>query len=177
VSTPAPRLRGVYRDDDAARAVYAEAAGIARIVPRAVAVPADADDLRALVAWAHATGTPLVPRGAGTSMAGGAVGDGVVVDASGLAGLDAVQASARRVHAEAGVTRARVDAAAREHGLRFPVDPSSGAWCTVGGMAATNAAGAHSLIRRAAPGAPSAAWRPPTRRARIRCASARCARG
>ena len=144
--TPAPpRLSGVYRDDDDARAVYAEAAGIARIVPRAVAVPADVDDVRALAAWARETRTPLVPRGSGTSMAGGAVGDGVVVDLSRLGTLAPVETGRRCIHAGAGVTRARVDAAARARGLRFPVDPSSGAYCTVCGMAATNAAGAHSL--------------------------------
>ncbi|HEX6631363.1 MAG TPA: hypothetical protein VF048_09740, partial [Gemmatimonadaceae bacterium] len=53
-------FRGAFRDDEAARAVYAEAAGIARVLPLAVAVPVDADDVAALVRWAAATGTPLV---------------------------------------------------------------------------------------------------------------------
>jgi FAD/FMN-containing dehydrogenase len=135
----------VFRDDDEARAVYSEAAGVARALPRAVAVPADADDVRALVRWAAAAGAPLVPRGAGSSMAGGAVGDGVAVDLSGLAALGAVDAAGRRVACGPGVTGAAVDRAARAAGLRFPVDPSSWSWATVGGMAATNAAGAHSL--------------------------------
>lgn len=143
--TPPPAFRGTWRTDDPARAVYGEAAGIARAWPRAVAVPADAADVQTLAAWASATGTPLVPRGAGSSMAGGAVGDGVAVDLSRMMTLGAVDLAARRVVCGPGVTGAAVDAAARAAGLRFPVDPSSWTWATVGGMAATNAAGAHTL--------------------------------
>lgn len=138
-------FRGHWRTDAEARAVYSEAAGIARVLPRAVAVPTDAEDVQALVVWAAATGTPLVPRGAGSSMAGGAVGDGVAVDLTRLAALGPVDAGGRRIACGPGVTGAAVDAAARAAGLRFPVDPSSWAWATVGGMAATNAAGAHTL--------------------------------
>jgi FAD/FMN-containing dehydrogenase len=142
---PPPGWRGLWRVDEPARAVYSEAAGVARAWPLAVAVPADADDVRTLAAWATATGTPLVPRGAGSSMAGGAVGAGVAVDLSRLAALGAVDVAGRRVACGPGVTGAAVDRAARAAGLRFPVDPSSWAWATAGGMAATNAAGAHTL--------------------------------
>ncbi len=143
--TPPHEFRGVFRIDPSARAVYSEAAGIARMLPRAVAVPVDADDVVALVRWAARTGSPLVPRGSGSSMAGGAIGDGVIVDLSRLARLDDVDSAARTVRCEPGVLRDAVDGAARSRGLRFPVDPSSGAYCTVGGMASTNSAGAHSL--------------------------------
>lgn len=142
---PSDGFRGVFRADASARAVYSEAAGIAQILPRAVAVPVDADDVVALVRWAARTDTPLVPRGSGSSMAGGAIGDGVIVDLSRLTALDPVNVSARTVRCGPGVLRDTVDAAAREVGLQFPVDPSSGAYCTVGGMASTNSAGAHTL--------------------------------
>jgi len=146
VSAPLPSdFRGVFRTDASARGVYSEAAGIAQIVPRAVAVPADAEDAIALVRWAARSGTPLVPRGSGSSMAGGAIGDGVIVDLSRLAALDAVDATRRTVRCGPGVLRDAVDAAARAVGLQFPVDPSSGAYCSVGGMASTNSAGAHTL--------------------------------
>lgn len=138
-------FRGVYRDDAAARAVYSEAAGIAQIIPRAVAVPADAEDVVTLVHWAADAGVPLIPRGSGSSMSGGAIGDGVIVDLSRLASIDDVNVAMRSVRSGPGALRARVDAAARAVGLSFPVDPSSGAYCTVGGMASTNAAGAHTL--------------------------------
>ena len=138
-------FRGTFRDDLTARALYAEAAGIGRALPHAVAVPGDEDDVVALVRWAHATGAPLVPRGSGSSMAGGAIGPGIIVDLSRLAAIGPVDAEARRVWVGPGALRGAVDRAARAHGLRFPVDPSSGEYCTVGGMASTNAAGAHSL--------------------------------
>ena len=142
---PPPEFRGLFRQDDAARAVYSEAAGIAQIRPRAIAVPVDADDVVTLVRWAAQTHTPLVPRGSGSSMAGGAIGDGVVVDLSRLRGMDDVHVTRRTVRCAPGTLRDEVDSAARRVGLQFPVDPSSGAYCTVGGMASTNSAGAHTL--------------------------------
>ena len=146
-ATPRPpaSFRGQYRADDAARAVYSEAAGIGQVIPRAVAVPSDADDVGALVRWAAATNTPLVPRGSGSSMASGAIGDGVVVDLSRLRALEAPDVTRRIIRCGPGALRDTVDDAARGVGLRFPVDPSSGAYCTVGGMASTNSAGAHTL--------------------------------
>jgi FAD/FMN-containing dehydrogenase len=78
-------------------------------------------------------------------MSGGAVGDGVILDLGRLRYLGAAGAAARRIACGPGATRAAVDRAARAVGLRFPVDPSSSAFCTVGGMAATNASGAHTL--------------------------------
>ncbi len=140
-----PGFRGTFRTDDAARAVYGEAAGIARCWPRAVAVPVDARDLQTLVGWAHRERVPLIPRGSGSGMAGGAVGDGVSVDLSRLRTLGEVDREARTIRVGAGVLRGEVDRVARAAGLRFPVDPSSGEFCTVGGMASTNAAGAHTM--------------------------------
>ncbi|MBL0889416.1 MAG: FAD-binding oxidoreductase [Gemmatimonadaceae bacterium] len=140
-----PGFRGVFRADTTARALYAEGAGIARCLPQAVAVPADAEALSELVRWARRTGHALMPRGSGSGMAAGAVGPHVVVDLSRATEVHAVDVEARCVVAGVGATRQAVDAAARAVGLRFPVDPSSGAFCTVGGMTATNAAGARSL--------------------------------
>ncbi|MEJ7810995.1 MAG: FAD-binding oxidoreductase [Gemmatimonadaceae bacterium] len=138
-------FRGIYRDDILARSVYAEGAGIARMLPAAIAAPADAEDVMVLVRWASETGTPIIPRGSGSGMAGGAVGSGVIVDLSRLDVIEPVDEAHRHLWAGPGAIRGEVDRRARAHGLRFPVDPSSGAFCTVGGMAATNAAGARSL--------------------------------
>jgi len=142
---PPSGFRGAFRLDDAARAVYSEAAGIGQILPRAVAVPLDGGDVVTLVRWAAAGLMPLVPRGSGSSMAGGAIGAGVVVDLSRLRGMDPVDVTQRTIQCAPGTLRDEVDAAARHVRLRFPVDPSSGAYCTIGGMAATNSAGAHTL--------------------------------
>jgi FAD/FMN-containing dehydrogenase len=140
-----PGLRGVFRVDDAARAVYSEAAGIARIVPHGVAVPADSDDVVTLVRWAADRRRPLVPRGSGSSMAGGAIGEGLVVDLSRLREPPRIDAGRRTITVTAGVRCAEVMEVAATAGRRFPVDPSSARFCTIGGMIATNAAGAHSL--------------------------------
>jgi FAD/FMN-containing dehydrogenase len=143
--SPPTAFRGVFRADDDARAVYAESAGIARVWPRAVAVPIDADDLSTLVRWAAASQTALIPRGSGSSMPNGAIGDGTIVDLSRWRAMGDIDLGRRTIRVGPGVLRAEVERVARSAGLRFPVDPSSGAFCTIGGMASTNAAGSHSM--------------------------------
>ena len=127
------------------RAAYSEGAGIYRIVPAAVAVPRGVEELQRLVRWAADSGTHLVPRGAGSGMAGGSVGRDVVVDLSQGFRWTAPDWSRRTVWAGASVTWADVTEAARPFGLRLPPDPSSGGFATSGGMAATNAAGPRSV--------------------------------
>lgn len=78
-------------------------------------------------------------------MAGGAVGTGIILDLSRMSALAKIDRDASSVRAGAGVICRTIDDAAREAGLRFPVDPSSAAFCTIGGMVSTNAAGPHSL--------------------------------
>src|SRR2546427_123158 len=135
----------VLLTDPRVRAAYAEGAGVYRIVPAAVAVPRGVAELQQLVSWAGATGTALVPRGAGSGMAGGSVGRGVVVDLSQGFRWTAPDWPRRRLWAGASVTWAEVTAAARPFGLRLPPDPSSGSFATSGGMVATNAAGPRSV--------------------------------
>jgi len=142
---PPAGFRGIFRDDLVARAAYSEAAGIGRIIPRAVAVAIDADDVIALVNWARTMSIPITPRGSGTSMGGGAIGPGVIADMSRMSAIGAVDTRNRRVETGPGALRTSVNSAATARGLRFPVDPSSGSYCTIGGMVSTNAAGAHSL--------------------------------
>jgi FAD/FMN-containing dehydrogenase len=143
--TAPPGFRGVFRTDDLARAVYSEAAGVARIIPAAVAVPADAEDVVTLVRWAAASRTPLVPRGSGSSMANGALGEGVIVDLVRLDRVGAPGKGMRSIEVGASVRRDRVEQVAARDGLTFPIDPSSSGFATLGGMCATHAAGARSL--------------------------------
>src|SRR6266704_2951237 len=138
-------FRGYFREDALARAVYSEAAGIGRAIPAAVAVPVDAEDVVVLVKWAAETKTSLIPRGSGSSMSGAAIGTGVVVDLSRINHLGRIDERDQTVWVEPGVLWSTLDVAARRKGLRFPVDPSSGSFCTLGGMVSTNAAGPHSL--------------------------------
>jgi FAD/FMN-containing dehydrogenase len=115
------------------------------VIPTAVAVPADADDVVMLVRWAAETGARLIPRGSGSSMSGGAIGKGVIVDLSRINRLGKFDERGRTVWADPGVLWSTLDVAARKRGLRLPVDPSSGSFCTLGGMVSTNASGAHTL--------------------------------
>src|SRR6266850_495594 len=143
---PPPPIRGIYRTDQRARAAYSEGAGIYRILPRAVCLPADLDDLRLAVCWAADHRVPLVPRGAGSAMGGGNVGDGVVVDLTRMARRRLeIDAPKQRAVTSAGVTLAELNTAAGRQGLRLPPDPSSGRWATLGGMLSTNAAGARTV--------------------------------
>ncbi|MDQ3388707.1 MAG: FAD-binding oxidoreductase [Gemmatimonadota bacterium] len=139
-------FRGAFYREEPERARYAGASGVVRILPAAVAVPADAADLSVLLAWAAETRTSVVPRGAGTGMPGGNVGGGVVVDLlRGFRRIDEVNAAARTIRVGPGVTRVELNAACAPHGLHLPVDPSSGERCGLGGMIANNAAGARSV--------------------------------
>jgi FAD/FMN-containing dehydrogenase len=142
---PPPPIRGIFRTDQRARAAYAEGAGIFRILPSAVCVPQDREDVASLAHWASAHRVALVPRGAGSAMGGGNVGDGVVVDLTGLPAGVEDDAGARRARAGASVTLADLNRAAHPAGLRLPPDPSSGRWATLGGMLSTNAAGARTV--------------------------------
>ncbi|HUQ20552.1 MAG TPA: FAD-binding oxidoreductase, partial [Gemmatimonadaceae bacterium] len=145
VVSPPPGFRGIFRTDLPARAVYSEAAGIGRMMPRAIAVPADVEDIITLIRWARTEPIPITVRGYGSSMGGGAIGPGVILDVSRLDAIGDVDTENRRIKVGPGAIRERVNAVALEKGLRFPVDPSSGRFCTIGGMVATNAAGARTL--------------------------------
>ena len=105
-------FRGAFRTDEDALGAYSEAAGIARIIPRAVAVPVDVEDLSTLVRYAASETIPLIPRGSGSSMPGGAIGDGVVVDLSRWKTIGDVQVSSRTIRVGPGAVRAEVDHAA-----------------------------------------------------------------
>jgi len=127
--------------DPRVRAAYAEGAGIYRIIPSAVAIPQNIDEVLSLVRQAAESRLALIPRGAGSGMPGGNVGSGVIVDmSSGFSELS-VDPQSRIARAGASVSWAAVNEAARPFALRLPTDPSSGAFATSGGMVATNAAG------------------------------------
>ncbi|HEX2289711.1 MAG TPA: FAD-binding oxidoreductase, partial [Pseudonocardiaceae bacterium] len=143
---PQPRIRGAYRTESRARAAYAEGAGIYRIIPEAVCLPADVADLRTVVCWAADQRIHLIPRGAGSAMGGGNVGSGVVLDLTGMTDRRLeVDPGTRRAVTTAPITLTALNQAASQYGLRLPPDPSSGRWATLGGMVATNAAGARSV--------------------------------
>lgn len=142
---PPPAIRGVFRSDERARAAYAEGAGIYRILPAAVCLPADRDDVVSLVRWAVEHRVPVVPRGAGSAMGGGNVGEGVVVDLTRLPRRLEIRPVERVALTSANVTLTELNVAADSHRLRLPPDPSSGRFATLGGMVSTNASGARTV--------------------------------
>lgn len=141
---PAP-LSSSREADLRLRAAYAEAAGVYRVLPAAVSRPRDTAELLAALAGARAAGMSVTPRGAGTGMAGGNVGTGLVLDLTALdEGLVQVDGGSRTAATSAGASCAALVRAAALHGLRMPATPSSWRWATLGGMVATNAAGTRS---------------------------------
>ncbi|TIC88203.1 FAD-binding oxidoreductase [Nocardioides sp. GY 10113] len=140
------RRRGVEADDSPlTRALYSSDASLYRVLPRAVARPAHRDDLEAVLEAAALTATPLTPRGAGTSIAGNAIGPGLVVDTRRLNRVLEIDPEARTARVEPGVVHAALQAAAAPYGLRYGPDPSTHPRCTIGGMIGNNACGSRAL--------------------------------
>ena len=142
------RRAGIGDVDDSglARALYSSDASLYRVLPRAVVRPRDADEIVAALEVCRSLGVPLTARGAGTSIAGNAVGTGVVLDTSRyLNRVHTVDAEARTATIDPGVVQAALQTAARPHGLRFGPDPSTHNRCTVGGMIGNNACGSRAL--------------------------------
>ena len=116
------------------------------MVPQVVVRPRHTDELLAVLDVARATGVPLTMRGAGTSIAGNAVGPGIVVDTvRHLHRVVSVDPEARTAVVQPGVVHAALQRAVARHGLRFGPDPSTHTRCTVGGMIGNNACGSRAL--------------------------------
>jgi glycolate oxidase len=112
----------------------------------AVVLPASADEVAAVLAWCHERDVPVVPRGGGTGVAGGAVPDGGVVLALDLlASVRSFDPVLWRIEVEAGVRTARLQQLVRESGLMFAPDPGATEQSQVGGNIATNAGGPHAF--------------------------------
>ncbi|HXY33933.1 MAG TPA: anaerobic glycerol-3-phosphate dehydrogenase subunit C [Planctomycetaceae bacterium] len=137
-------FRGEVRCDPLMLAAYASDASIFQVSPLGVARPVDRDDVVVLARYAAETGTPLIARGAGTGVAGAAIGEGLIVDFSRhMTNVESIGAETVRV--QPGVVRDRLNQILRPHGRYFPPDPSNTAVTTVGGMLAVDAAGSHSI--------------------------------
>jgi len=133
-------------DDGETLAEYSRDASPYRRTPLAVVRPRNRDEVVTLMRHAAAEGLPLIPRGAGTSLAGQCVGDGIVVDLGyHLTAIRGIDAGARLAVVEPGVTRDALNGEARHHGLMYAPDPSTTARCTIGGMIGNNAWGLHAV--------------------------------
>ncbi len=134
------------RDGLTTRAAYVSDASIYRRLPEAVAEPRDVDEIRELLALARERGWPVISRGGGTSVAGNAIGEGLVIDTSRQFNrILSIDPEAMTATIEPGVICDRLRAAASEFGLTYGPDPSTHSRCTIGGMVANNACGSHSV--------------------------------
>ncbi len=120
-----------------------EAEWAAWSLPLAVARPNDADQVRTIVRWCIQHDVPVVPRGAGTGLSGGAnaVAGGVVVSFERMTAVLRIDPVERLAVVQPGVVNDDLRAACAEHGLWYPPDPASSPWSTIGGNVATNAGG------------------------------------
>ncbi|MGH7122309.1 MAG: FAD-binding and (Fe-S)-binding domain-containing protein [Acetobacteraceae bacterium] len=146
----AARLRaavaGEVLFDPASLGRYATDASIYQVVPLGVVIPARREDIAATLAIARKEGVPVLARGAGTSQCGQTVNRAVVIDCSRhLRRILDLDPAHRRVTVEPGLVLGELNAALKPHGLCFPVDPSTHARCTIGGMAGNNSCGAKSI--------------------------------
>ncbi|HNN14651.1 MAG TPA: FAD-linked oxidase C-terminal domain-containing protein [Anaerolineales bacterium] len=142
-----PRFKGDLRLDRASKILYSTDASAYQIEPLGVAIPESQDDLQAAVELAVRYKIPILPRGSGSSLAGQAIGEALILDCS--RHLDAILEIDPAQHyavVEPGVVLSNLNRAAAKHGLMFGPDPASAERATLGGVIGNNATGAHSIL-------------------------------
>ncbi|PXX65635.1 FAD/FMN-containing dehydrogenase [Nocardia tenerifensis] len=136
------RLDGEVDASERRRAEYSSDASNYRVPPRAVVFPRTDADVAVALEFARENGWAVTARGGGTSVAGNAIGPGLVLDFSRhLNRILEIDAQARVARVQPGVVLSELQRAARPHGLRFGPDPSTQNRCTLGGMIGNNACG------------------------------------
>lgn len=147
LSSLANSIEGEIALDETSRRIYATDASVYRELPLGVVFPKGSDDIKKIVGFAHRHGIPLVPRAAGTSLAGQVVGNGLVVDVSRYMNrIVSLDTQARTVIVQPGLITDELNLMLRPYGLFFGPETSSSSRCTIGGMTANNSCGAHSII-------------------------------
>ena len=137
-------LEGECFFDTETRNRYSTAASWYKIQPIGVVFPRHTADVQAITRFCNENEIPIIPRGAGTGLAGQAVGMGIVLDFTQHMNT-VLQVSEDTVEVQPGVILNQLNDRLVTSGKFFPVDPASGSLCTIGGMISTNAAGAHGL--------------------------------
>ena len=140
------KLKGELYFDDLMRKIYATDASVYRKLPLAVALPKDVLDLKRLIEFAKVNKTSLIPRTAGTSLAGQCVGDGIVVDVSKyFTRILDVNETNRTVTVQPGVVRDELNNYLKPFGLFFGPNTSTSNRCMIGGMVGNNSSGTTSI--------------------------------
>ena len=140
-------LRGDVRFDLGSRALYAADSSNYRQLPVGVILPRDAADVEAALAACRATGAAVLPRGAGTSLAGQCTNVAVVFDFSRyMNALNSIDPATKLARVEPGIVLDRLREAAELHHLTYAPDPATHSRCTLGGMIGNNSCGVHGLL-------------------------------
>ena len=142
-----PRVTGELRTDIYSRMLYSTDASIYQVMPHAVLIPHNADDVQAAVTLAHERRIPIVPRTAGSSLAGQAIGEALIIDFS--RHLDAVLELNKEeswVRVQPGIVLDELNMYLKPHGLQFGPDPASSNRAAMGGIVANNSTGSHSIL-------------------------------
>lgn len=132
--------------DSLHRIAYSTDASTYREVPQGVAYPETVDDVVAIIQEAHKRHTHLIPRAAGTSIAGQVVGKGIVVDIKGWNKILEVNQEEKWARVQPGVVRDELNIALKPYGFHFSPETSTSNRCCIGGMFGNNSCGTHSLI-------------------------------
>jgi FAD/FMN-containing dehydrogenase/Fe-S oxidoreductase len=141
------KIEGEVFNDDSTKIQYATDASIYREIPLAVIRPKTVGDIRQIINFANTNKTTIIPRAAGTSLAGQVVGGGIVVDISRyFTGILEVNEHEKWVRVQPGVVLDELNIYLRKYRLFFAPETSTSNRCTVGGMIGNNACGLHSLI-------------------------------
>jgi len=140
-------IEGEVLTDLTHRRLYSTDASIYQQLPVGVVRPRHRADCEVIVRFAGEHGIPLIPRAAGTSLAGQCVGSGLVLDVSRyMTGIIEVDAPGRRARVQPGVILDDLNDQLAPHGLMFGPETSTSNRCMIGGMIGNNAAGSHSIV-------------------------------
>lgn len=143
----AGELEGELHTDELTRTIYATDASAYQELPLAVAIPRCEKDLKCLIRFANQEKTSLIPRTAGTSLAGQVVGRGIVVDVSRhFNRILELDPAGRWVRVQPGVVRDELNLFLKPHGLYFGPETSTANRAMIGGMVGNNACGSNSLV-------------------------------
>ncbi|TDI74824.1 MAG: FAD-binding oxidoreductase, partial [Bacteroidetes bacterium] len=141
------KVVGDVRTDDYSRLFYSTDASIYQVQPLGVVIPKSLEDVHAVVEEARAFGVPLLARGSGSSLAGQAVNEAIVIDfTTHLDGVLEINPEEKTVRVEPGVVLGSLNGRLAEYGLQFGPDPASANRAVMGGVVSNNSTGAHSIL-------------------------------
>lgn len=140
-------IKGDVLVDDYSLGMYATDASIYQIKPIVIVLPKDAEDVKSAIAFANGHKISMLPRGAGTSLAGQAVGESMILDFSKyMNALLEINESEKWVRVQPGMVRDDLNAELKSYGLQFAPDPATGSRANVGGMVGNNSSGTKSIL-------------------------------